>query len=60
MNVNELLEKYQALFAENKALKEENKILKARLGITDPPQPAPPQFPENQWPFGLAPPEPPQ
>jgi len=57
VNVNELLEKYQALFAENKALKEENEILKARLGITAPPQPTPPQVPEKQGPLALEPPE---
>ncbi|MBN1613219.1 MAG: DEAD/DEAH box helicase family protein [Deltaproteobacteria bacterium] len=36
---DELLEKYQALLADNLALREENEILKARLGITDPPSP---------------------
>ena len=38
VNVNDFLEKYQALFVENKALKEENEILKPRLGITAPRQ----------------------
>ncbi|MBM4315599.1 MAG: hypothetical protein FJ122_17015 [Deltaproteobacteria bacterium] len=33
VNVNELLEKYRALLAENLALKEENETLKARLGL---------------------------
>ncbi|MDO9229966.1 MAG: hypothetical protein Q8M86_12675 [Syntrophales bacterium] len=33
MNVNELLEKYRALLAENHSLREENEILKARLGF---------------------------
>ena len=36
MNVNELLEKCRALLAENTALREENGILKQRLGITEP------------------------
>lgn len=34
VNVNELLEKCRALLAENTALREENEILKQRLGIT--------------------------
>ena len=33
VNVNELLEKYRVLLAENLALKEENETLKARLGL---------------------------
>jgi hypothetical protein len=44
------------LFGENKALKEENEILKARLGITDPPLPIPLRVPEKQLPLVLAPP----
>ena len=51
VNVNELLEKYRALLAENNSLREENEILKARLGITDPPRPDPPQDPENHLPL---------
>lgn len=51
MNVNELLEKCRALIAENHCLREENKILKTRLGITDQQQPEPPQDPENHLPF---------
>jgi len=35
VDVEELLEKYQALRAENSALREENEILKARLRITN-------------------------
>ena len=45
MNAEELLKKYQILLAENKALLEENKILKVQLGIIDPPHPAPQQIP---------------
>jgi len=59
LNVSELLEKYQILIAENKALKEENKLLKERLGITDQPRPAPPQVPEKHLSLGLAAQEPP-
>ena len=55
--INELLEKYRALLAENSALREENEILKARLGITDPPRPDPPQDPENHLPLAFAAPE---
>jgi superfamily II DNA or RNA helicase len=36
VNVNELLEKWRALLSENTALREENEILKQRLGITEP------------------------
>ncbi len=36
---NGFLEKYRALLAENSALREENEILKARLGMTIPPRP---------------------
>ena len=35
VNVNELLEKYRALLAENLVLKEENETLKARLGLAE-------------------------
>ena len=55
--INELLEKYRALLAENSALREENEILKARLGITDPPRPNPPQDPENHLPLAYEAPE---
>jgi hypothetical protein len=37
VNVNELLEKYRALLAENLALREENETLKARLGLAKAP-----------------------
>jgi hypothetical protein len=48
---NGLLEKYRVLLAENSALREENEILKARLGITDPSRPNPHQDPENHLPL---------
>ncbi|MHB8907777.1 MAG: TOTE conflict system archaeo-eukaryotic primase domain-containing protein [Syntrophales bacterium] len=48
---NGLLEKYRVLLAENSALREENKILKARLGITDSSRPNPPRDPENHLPL---------
>jgi len=51
VNVNELLEKYQALLAENHSLREENEILKARLWITAPPRPEPLQDTENHLPL---------
>jgi regulator of replication initiation timing len=51
LNVNKLLEKCRVLLAENHSLREENEILKARLGITDPPRPEPPQNAENQLPL---------
>jgi superfamily II DNA or RNA helicase len=35
LDVEELLEKYRSLLAENSALRKENEILKARLGVTD-------------------------
>ena len=54
MNVNELLEKCRALLAEKHPLREENEILKARLGITDPPRPDPLQDPENHLPLTFA------
>jgi superfamily II DNA or RNA helicase len=54
VNVNELLEKCRALLAENHSLREENEILKARLGITDPPRPDPPQDPGNHLPLTFA------
>jgi superfamily II DNA or RNA helicase len=54
VNVNELLEKYRALLAENLSLREENDILKARLGITDPPRPDPPQYPQTPLPLAFA------
>ena len=53
MNVNELQEKYWALLAENHSLREENGILKARLVITDPPRPDPPQDHENHLPLAF-------
>ena len=51
MECNELMEKYQILLTENSALQEENEILKARLGITDPSRPDLPQDPENHLPL---------
>ena len=45
-NDSGLLEKYRVLLAENSALREENEILKARLGITDP-LPDPHQDPKS-------------
>ena len=54
MNVNELLEKCRALLAENHSLREENEILKARLGITDLPRPESPQDTENHLPLVVA------
>jgi len=38
MDFKTLLQKHQALLAENKALKEENLSLKARLGLAEPPE----------------------
>ena len=54
VNANELLEKYRTLLAENLLLREEKEILKARLGMSDPLQPEPPQDPENHLPLPLA------
>jgi superfamily II DNA or RNA helicase len=54
VNVNELLEKCRALLAENHSLREENEILKARLGITGPPRPEQPQETENHLPLVVA------
>ena len=54
MNINELMEKYKILLIENKALKEENEILKARLRISDPPQPVLFQDPKNHLPLDFA------
>ena len=54
---NGLLEKYRALLAENSALREENEILKARLGITDPSRPNPPRDPENHLPLAYEAPD---
>jgi hypothetical protein len=54
VDVNELLEKYRTLLAENLSLREENEILKARLGMSDPLQPESPQDPENHMPLPLA------
>ena len=56
MNVNELLEKYRALLAENLALKEENEILKKRLGVAKKP-PDPLQGTKVCLPFGNETPE---
>ncbi|MDO8720892.1 MAG: DEAD/DEAH box helicase family protein [Syntrophales bacterium] len=53
MNINELLEKCRVLLAENKALREENDILKSRLGMTDPSRPDPPQDHENHLPLAF-------
>jgi hypothetical protein len=58
LNVNELLEKYRVSIAKNHSLREENERLRARLGIIDPPRPAPPQDPENHLPLTFATPEP--
>ncbi|MHB9099519.1 MAG: TOTE conflict system archaeo-eukaryotic primase domain-containing protein, partial [Syntrophales bacterium] len=54
---NGLLEQYRALLAENSALREENEILKARLGITDPSRPNPPRDPENHLPLAYEAPD---
>ena len=54
MNINELLEKCRVLLAENKALREENEVLKSRLGMTDPSRPDPPQDPENHLPLAFS------
>jgi len=53
VNVNELLAKYRALLAENHSLREENELLKAQLGITDPPRPEPLQDPKNPLPLAF-------
>jgi superfamily II DNA or RNA helicase len=50
VNVSELLEKYRMLLAENTALREENKILKTRLGINGLPRLEPPQDAESHLP----------
>jgi hypothetical protein len=60
VNVNELLEKYWALLAENQSLREENEILKARLEITDSPRRSLPQNPENHLPLAFPPHESPE
>jgi len=52
--VKGLLEKYRTLLAENHSLREENEILKVRLGITDPPRPDLPQDPENHLPLAFS------
>jgi superfamily II DNA or RNA helicase len=54
VNVKELFEKYRTLLAENTAFREENKILKTRLGMTDPPRPELPQDLENPLPLVVA------
>ena len=54
MNGRELLEKYQALLAENRSLRQENETLKARLGIVEPPTPDLPQDRENSLPLEFA------
>jgi len=54
---NGLLEKYRALLAENHSLREENEILKARLGITDPSRPNPPRDPEIHLPLAYEAPD---
>lgn len=59
MNADELLKKYRILLANNKALLEENDILKARLGITDPPRPAAAQEPAEHLILDFAAPKPP-
>ena len=57
---NGLLEKYQALLAESSALREENEILKARLGITDPSRPNPHRDPKNHLSLAYEATEPPE
>jgi len=53
VNIDELLEKYQALLAENRYLQEENEFLKAQLGVTTHPQPDRHQDPGNYSPSVL-------
>jgi len=57
VDVDKLLEKYRALLAENSALREENEILKARLGVIDLPRSDPPQDLKNHRPLVYAAPE---
>jgi superfamily II DNA or RNA helicase len=59
LNADELLKKYRLLLAKSKVLLEENEILKARLGIIDPPRPAAPQEPAEDLIFDFAAPKPP-
>ena len=54
---NGLLDKYRALLSENSVLREENEILKARLGITGPSRPNPPRDPENHLPLAYEAPD---
>jgi hypothetical protein len=49
---NGLFEKYRALLTENSALREENEILKARLGITN--EQRPDLFQDQNNKFSLA------
>lgn len=51
VDANELLERYRALFSENKALREENEVLKARLGMINPPRPDRRQDQNNSLPL---------
>jgi hypothetical protein len=53
VDVDELLEKYRTLLAENLSLREENEILKARLGISDPAESDPLQDPEGHLPLAI-------
>jgi hypothetical protein len=59
VDVKELRERCQSLLVENKALREENEILKARLGMTAPPRPIPLRVQEKSLPLVLVPPAPP-
>ena len=54
---NGLLDKYRALLSESSVLREENEILKARLGITGPSRPNPPRDPENHLPLAYEAPD---
>ncbi len=56
-DIEELFEKYHTVLAENSALRRENEILKAQLGVTDLPQPDPRQDIENHKPLAYRAPE---
>jgi len=53
VDVDELLEKYRTLLAENLSLREENEILKARLGISAPAESDPLQDSEGYLPLAI-------
>ena len=57
LNAGELLKKYRTLLAENRALLEENEILKARLGMIDPLRPTAPKKLEEHSLLNLVVPE---